>query len=71
MAELPGGARIKDMPAAAGVSVGTVSNVLNRPHLVALPTRRRGVEDEVAAAGLVVMLAGSGGYAGCCGTRPT
>jgi len=108
MAELPGGVRIKDVAAAAGVSVGTVSNVLNRPHLVSLPIRRRvtavitklgfvrsesarqlragssrtvamlvldvanpyltdvvrGVEDEVAAAGLVVMLAGSGGLLG-------
>jgi LacI family transcriptional regulator len=108
MTELPSGVRIKDVAAAAGVSVGTVSNVLNRPHLVAVPTRRRvsavisrlgfvrtesarhlrsgssrtvamlvldvanpyltdvvrGVEDAVAAAGFVVMLAGSGGLLG-------
>ncbi|MEV0719718.1 LacI family DNA-binding transcriptional regulator [Asanoa sp. NPDC050611] len=108
MAEVPGGVRIKDVAAAAGVSVGTVSNVLNRPHMVAVPTRRRvnavitrlgfvrsesarqlragssrtvamlvldvanpyltdvvrGVEDAVAEAGLVVMLAGSGGLLG-------
>jgi LacI family transcriptional regulator len=33
--------RIKDVALRAGVSVGTVSNVLNRPDLVAEPTRER------------------------------
>jgi len=33
--------RITDVAAAAGVSVGTVSNVLNKPHLVSTPTRMR------------------------------
>lgn len=32
---------MKDVAAVAGVSVGTVSNVLNRPHLVSEATRRR------------------------------
>ena len=32
---------IRDVAAHAGVSVGTVSNVLNRPDIVALPTRNR------------------------------
>jgi LacI family transcriptional regulator len=32
---------IKEVAAQAGVSIGTVSNVLNRPDLVAEPTRRR------------------------------
>ena len=32
---------MKDVAAMAGVSVGTVSNVLNRPHLVSEDTRRR------------------------------
>lgn len=36
--------RITDVAAEAGVSVGTVSNVLNRPHLVAEATRRRVTE---------------------------
>ncbi|BBH67959.1 LacI family transcriptional regulator [Actinoplanes sp. OR16] len=34
-------ARIEDVAARAGVSVGTVSNVLNRPHAVAPKTRAR------------------------------
>ena len=33
--------RITDVAAAAGVSVGTVSNVLNRPHLVSVSTHER------------------------------
>ena len=32
---------IRDVAARAGVSIGTVSNVLNRPHVVAEPTRAR------------------------------
>ena len=36
-------AGVKDVAAAAGVSLGTVSNVLNRPELVA-PTTRAKVE---------------------------
>src|SRR5215471_11580801 len=36
----------------AGVSLGTVSNVLNRPHLVAEQTRRR-VEQVIAETGFV------------------
>ncbi len=39
MAEIP--VSIKDVAARAGVSVGTVSNVLNRPEIVAEATRRR------------------------------
>ena len=35
-----GKARIGDVARRAGVSVGTVSNVLNRPHIVAAETRR-------------------------------
>jgi LacI family transcriptional regulator len=34
-------ASVKDVAARAGVSLGTVSNVLNRPHLVADSTRQR------------------------------
>lgn len=41
---------VKDVAALAGVAVGTVSNVLNRPHIVAEPTRRA-VEDAIAALG--------------------
>ncbi|MEY7981557.1 LacI family DNA-binding transcriptional regulator, partial [Streptomyces pilosus] len=32
---------IKDVARVAGVSVGTVSNVINRPHTVATETRAR------------------------------
>lgn len=39
MADAPAG--IMEVAAHAGVSVGTVSNVLNRPDIVAEPTRRR------------------------------
>lgn len=39
MAETP--VSIRDVAALAGVSVGTVSNVLNRPAIVAEPTRQR------------------------------
>ena len=35
------GASVKDVAATAGVSLGTVSNVLNRPDIVAGPTRDR------------------------------
>src|SRR6266545_2196532 len=43
---------IRDVAAEAGVSVGTVSNVLNRPELVAPATRAR-VEQAIAALGFV------------------
>jgi LacI family transcriptional regulator len=43
---------MKDVAALAGVSVGTVSNVLNSPALVAAPTRAR-VEDAIAKLGWV------------------
>jgi LacI family transcriptional regulator len=43
---------IRDVAAHAGVSVGTVSNVLNRPHLVAPATRAR-VQEAIAALGFV------------------
>ena len=45
-------AGIKDVAAAASVSLGTVSNVLNRPHLVSPPTRAR-VERAMAELGFV------------------
>jgi len=38
---MPSTTRISEVAAAAGVSVGTVSNVLNRPHLVSTSTRER------------------------------
>lgn len=41
---------VKDVAALAGVAVGTVSNVLNRPDIVAEPTRRA-VEDAIATLG--------------------
>jgi LacI family transcriptional regulator len=47
-----GPAGIKDVAARAGVSVGTVSNVLNRPHLVRPETRSR-VEAAMATLGFV------------------
>jgi LacI family transcriptional regulator len=43
---------IRDVAAEAGVSVGTVSNVLNRPEVVAPATRAR-VEKAIAALGFV------------------
>jgi LacI family transcriptional regulator len=43
---------VKDVAALAGVSLGTVSNVLNRPHLVTGATRRR-VLDAIAELGFV------------------
>jgi LacI family transcriptional regulator len=43
---------IRDVARLAGVSIGTVSNVLNRPHLVADTTRAR-VEQVIARAGFV------------------
>lgn len=51
-AEAPGRPSIKDVAARAGVSVGTVSNVLNRPHVVAGPTRER-VQAAVVELGFV------------------
>jgi LacI family transcriptional regulator len=45
-------ASIKDVAAHAGVSVGTVSNVLNRPQAVSAGTRQR-VEDAIAALGFI------------------
>ena len=54
MATGPGqrGASVKDVAAAAGVSLGTVSNVLNRPDRVSGPTRAR-VEQAMADLGFV------------------
>lgn len=43
---------IKDVAASAGVSVGTVSNVLNRPDVVAEDTRRR-VQEAIDSLGFV------------------
>jgi DNA-binding LacI/PurR family transcriptional regulator len=43
---------IKDVAVLAGVSVGTVSNVLNRPDVVAASTRQR-VLDAIATLGYV------------------
>jgi len=43
---------IRDVASEAGVSVGTVSNVLNRPEVVAPATRAR-VEEAIAALGFV------------------
>jgi LacI family transcriptional regulator len=45
-------ASVKDVAARAGVSLGTVSNVLNRPHLVAETTRQR-VLDAISELGFV------------------
>jgi LacI family transcriptional regulator len=45
-------ANVKDVAAAARVSLGTVSNVLNRPELVSAETRRR-VEDAMRELGFV------------------
>ena len=45
-------ASVKDVAAAAGVSLGTVSNVLNRPDRVSAPTRTR-VERAMADLGFV------------------
>lgn len=45
-------AGVKDVAAAAGVSVGTVSNVLNRPQMVREPTRAR-VEQAMKDLGFV------------------
>ena len=47
-----GKVRIGDVAHRAGVSVGTVSNVLNRPHIVAEETRRA-VYDAIQALGFV------------------
>ena len=46
------GASVKDVAARAGVSLGTVSNVLNRPDLVSTTTRER-VERAMAELGFV------------------
>jgi len=43
---------IREVAALAGVSVGTVSNVLNRPDIVAEPTRRR-VQDAIKKLGFI------------------
>ncbi|OLF19410.1 LacI family DNA-binding transcriptional regulator [Actinophytocola xanthii] len=43
---------MKDVAALAGVSVGTVSNVLNRPHLVSAETTRR-VQEAISELGFV------------------
>jgi len=47
-----GAAGVKEVAAEAGVSLGTVSNVLNRPHLVSAATRTR-VEQAMASLGFV------------------
>ncbi|WP_163510784.1 LacI family DNA-binding transcriptional regulator [Fodinicola acaciae] len=47
-----GSPSIKDVAAEAGVSLGTVSNVLNRPHQVSAQTRAK-VEAAIAALGFV------------------
>lgn len=51
-ASSPRSASVKDVAALAGVSLGTVSNVLNRPDLVSDKTRRR-VHDAMAELGFV------------------
>ena len=48
----PGRVSIREVATLAGVSLGTVSNVLNRPELVAPPTRER-VESAIATLGFV------------------
>ena len=50
MADAP--ASIREVAAHAGVSVGTVSNVLNRPDIVAEPTRSR-VRDAIKQLGFI------------------
>ena len=52
MVDRRGAAGVKDVAAAAGVSLGTVSNVLNRPHLVSATTRAR-VEQTMTDLGFV------------------
>lgn len=52
MARQPLSASVKDVAAAAGVSLGTVSNVLNRPDRVAAATREK-VERAMADLGFV------------------
>ena len=47
-----GAAGVKEVAAEAGVSLGTVSNVLNRPHLVSAGTRTR-VEQAIVSLGFV------------------
>ena len=51
-AALAASVSIKEVATAAGVSVGTVSNVLNKPHLVAETTRDR-VQAAIAELGFV------------------
>ena len=51
-ASQPRSASVKDVAAAAGVSLGTVSNVLNRPDRVSAATRQR-VEDAMRLLGFV------------------
>src|SRR5690348_15494068 len=48
----PSRATLKDVAGRAGVSIGTVSNVLNTPSLVAVDTRRR-VEKAISETGYV------------------
>ena len=50
--DTPRSAGVKDVAAAAGVSLGTVSNVLNRPDRVSARTRER-VERAMAELGFV------------------
>lgn len=48
----PSNPRIQDVARRAGVAIGTVSNVLNNPHIVAEPTRLK-VEAAIAELGFV------------------
>ena len=51
MADTPAG--IREVAAHAGISVGTVSNALSRPDIVAEPARRRVRANELLALGVL------------------